>query len=440
MSLQGPLIVVAELPVAGLVEALSAAGAFPIVEAKWADAPAAFLTVRPSAVVIAEPGPPANEASARMFCLQIATANGPIVPVIARVRGDENAAVPIALPADAALPIERLIARLQSAMRIRALHATVLRRIELFSSHGGRLPMLPVGDALDDATVLIAGRGPLYPALSVAMGERVKVTGALSVEAAARRLSERDIDGIVVGDGFSPRMVEAFLTVLAQEPRFRDIPVAVIGEAPPEFAEALPNIDQVAADPARLVERMVPLVRMRAFEARLKRMLKSLDTEGMFDPESGLLTRQSFWHELGKVTADAADRSLPLSVARFSFDNAVDERDIGLGVALDQRVEHVFLAIEGEKARIARPAPVVQSADVAAGAEGAFAGRADENTLDRRVGGPRVQRACQGANHVEGDRVQGLRAVEGDDARPAPGLEQHLLHAALSPSIGRAPR
>ena len=326
MSLQGPLIVVAELPVAGLVEALSAAGAFPIVEAKWADAPAAFLTVRPSAVVIAEPGPPANEASARMFCLQIATVNGPIVPVIARVRGDENAAVPIALPADAALPIERLLARLQSAMRIRALHATVLRRIELFSSHGGRLPMLPVGDALDDATVLIAGRGPLYPALSVAMGERVKVTGALSVEAAARRLSERDIDGIVVGDGFSPRMVEAFLTVLAQEPRFRDIPVAVIGEAPPEFAEALPNIDQVAADPARLVGRMVPLVRMRAFEARLKRMLKSLDTEGMFDPESGLLTRQSFWHELGKVTADAADRSLPLSVARFSFDNAVDER------------------------------------------------------------------------------------------------------------------
>jgi hypothetical protein len=53
MSLQGPLIVVAELPVAGLVEALSAAGAFPIVEAKWADAPAAFLTVKPSAVVIA---------------------------------------------------------------------------------------------------------------------------------------------------------------------------------------------------------------------------------------------------------------------------------------------------------------------------------------------------------------------------------------------------
>jgi len=186
--------------------------------------------------------------------------------------------------------------------------------------------MLPVGDALDDATVLIAGRGPLYPALTVAMGERVKMAGALSVEAAARHLNDRDIDGIVVGDGFSPRMVEAFLTVLAQEPRFRHIPVAVIGEAPPEFAEALPNIDQVAADPRRLVGRMVPLVRMRAFEARLKRMLKSLDAEGIFDPESGLLTRQSFWRDLGKVAMEAADRSLPLSVARFSFDTVVDER------------------------------------------------------------------------------------------------------------------
>ena len=326
MSLQGPLIVVAEQPAAELVQVLSAAGAFPIVESKWADAPAAFVTVKPSAIVIAEPGAPANIASARMLCLQVATVNGPIVPVIARVCGDEDAAVPIALPADATLPVERLLARLQFAMRVRALHATVLRRIELFTSHDGKLPALPVGDALVDATVVIAGRGPLYPALSVAMGERVKVAGALSVEAAARHLKMRDIDGIVIGDGFSPRMVEAFLTVLAQEPRFRDIPVAVIGETPPEFADALPNIEHVAADPARLVTRMIPLVRVRAFEARLKRMLKSLDTDGVFDPQTGLLTRDSFWHDLRMAISEAADRSMPLSVARFSFGKDLDER------------------------------------------------------------------------------------------------------------------
>ena len=344
---------VAEQPATELVQALSTAGAFPIVECKWADAPAAFVTVKPAAIVIAEPGAPANIASARMLCLQVATVNGPIVPVIARVCGDEDAAVPIALPADATLPVERLLARLQFAMRVRALHATVLRRIELFTSHDGKLPALPVGDALVDATVLIAGRGPLYPTLSVAMGERVKVAGALSVEAAARHLNIRDIDGIVVGDGFSPRMVEAFLTVLAQEPRFRDIPVAVIGETPPEFADALPNIEHVAADPARLVARLIPLVRVRAFEARLKRMLKSLDTDGVFDPQSGLLTRDSFWHDLKMAISEAADRSMPLSVARFSFGKDLDERaSLDAARLMSRLIRNIDFAMRDEEGAI----------------------------------------------------------------------------------------
>jgi len=320
------MIVVADSPAAGLVDALSAAGAFPIVESKWAEAPAAFIAVKPTAVIIAEPGASPNETAARLLCAQIATAKGTIVPVIARVHGDQESAIPIALPADAGLPIERLIARLQSAMRVRALHATVLRRIETFASHDGRLPPLPVGDALDDATVLIAGRGPLYPKLSVTMGERVKTLGTLSVETAAKHLNARDIDGIVIGDGFSPRMVEAFLTVLAQDIRFRDVPVAVIGEAPPEFAEALPNIDHVDGDPVRLVARMVPLVRMHAFEARLKRMLKTLDSNGSFDPETGLFTRDTFWRELNDAMVEAGDRSAALSLARFSFDGPLDER------------------------------------------------------------------------------------------------------------------
>src|SRR5262245_46600884 len=117
MSLQGPLIVVAEPPAADLVEALGSNGAFPIVETGWADAPAAFLTVKPSAVVIAEPGPPANEESARMLCLQIATSNGPIVPMIARVRGEADEAVPIALTAEATLTVGRLIGRYATAVR-----------------------------------------------------------------------------------------------------------------------------------------------------------------------------------------------------------------------------------------------------------------------------------------------------------------------------------
>ncbi|MDP2295313.1 MAG: GGDEF domain-containing protein, partial [Pseudolabrys sp.] len=315
MSLLGPLIVVAESPATALVEALGEAGAFPIVEAKWTDAPTAFVSVKPSAVIIAEPGPPVSESSSRMLCLQIATVAGPIVPTIAFANEEYDAAIPVALTADAGMPVSRLIKRLQSAMRVRALHSTVLRRIELFASHGGQMPLLPVGDALDDATVLVAGRGPLYPALSVAMGEQAKMVGALSVESAAKHLSERDIDGIVIGDGFSPRMVEAFLTVLSQDSRFHEIPIAVIGESSADFGELLPNIDHVGGDPSRLVSRMVPLVRMRAFESRLKRMLKSLEADGIFDPDTGLLTRDSFWRELAKSVTEAADRSQALSVA-----------------------------------------------------------------------------------------------------------------------------
>ena len=49
--------------------------------------------------------------------------------------------------------------------------------------------------------------------------------GALSVETAARNLNTRDIDGIVIADGFSPEVVQALLTVLAEDARFRDLPV-----------------------------------------------------------------------------------------------------------------------------------------------------------------------------------------------------------------------
>ena len=230
--------------------------------------------------------------------------------------------MPIALPADAALPLERLIARLQSAMRVRALHATVLRRIELFAAHGGKLPPLPVGDALDDATVLIAGRGPLYPALSVAIGERVNMVGALSVEAAAKHLDARDIDGIVVGDGFSPRMVEAFLTVLAQEARFRDIPVAVIGDGAARLSPtACPTSITSAATRQRIVPRMVPLVRMHAFEARLKRMMVSLDSRRHVRPARPACSRATPSGAIStRRSPRRSDRSLALSLARLSFD------------------------------------------------------------------------------------------------------------------------
>jgi hypothetical protein len=80
---------------------------------------------------------------------------------------------------------------------------------------------------------------------------------------------------VVVGDGFSPRMIENFFELLAQDPRNRGLPVSVIGRAG-NFS--LPNVDEVEPRPEAIVARMLPLLRLHAFEARLKRMLGSFDT------------------------------------------------------------------------------------------------------------------------------------------------------------------
>ena len=54
MALQGPFVVVADSPAPDIVEALQAAGAFPVIETNWADAAAAMASVEPEAVVLAE--------------------------------------------------------------------------------------------------------------------------------------------------------------------------------------------------------------------------------------------------------------------------------------------------------------------------------------------------------------------------------------------------
>src|SRR6185312_4261850 len=61
MALQGPFVVVADHPAPDVVEALQAAGAFPIIETNWTDAAAALASVEPEGLVLAEPcGDPAR--------------------------------------------------------------------------------------------------------------------------------------------------------------------------------------------------------------------------------------------------------------------------------------------------------------------------------------------------------------------------------------------
>jgi hypothetical protein len=174
-------------------------------------------------------------------------------------------------------------------------------------------------DPARDATVLLIGRGGAYPALSVALGERTGVVGALSIEAAAKHLNVRDIDGIVVGEGFSPRVIDAFLTVMTEDARFRSLPIVVTaGDLVPTYD--LPNLEMRSDDAAQVVATALPLVRQHAFAALLSRTLKAIDADGLIDARTGLLTPEAFERDFASAIYQTQQRGGGLSVARFAFD------------------------------------------------------------------------------------------------------------------------
>jgi hypothetical protein len=211
---------------------------------------------------------------------------------------------------------DRLLARLRAALRVRTLHATVMRRLE---NDPAARATLDDADPARDATVLLIGRGAAYPSLSVSLGERIGVVGALSIEAAAKHLNSRDIDGIVLGEGFTLRVVDAFLTVMAEDARFRHLPVVLTshGLAP---AYDLPNLEIISGEPARVAANALPLIRQHAFEAHLGRMLKSIEAGGMLDPRTGLLAGAAFDRDFSTAVARTLSHGGGLSVARFAFD------------------------------------------------------------------------------------------------------------------------
>jgi len=317
------MVVVAEHSASAFIDVLEKAGAFPVVDATWADAPAAITEIQPAALLLAEPEPCPDASAVETLLKKIESRGAPFMPVLARVDKESDMAISDALPVTIDEAEDRLIARLRWALRVRTLHATVIRR-------SGAEKAQPKADAalskvLDDATVICLGRGRSYPALTTALGERVGLIGAFSVETAGRYLNARDIDGIVVGDGFGPRVVETLLTVLADDRRFRDLPVGVLGSTGVDD-ERLPNLVRVENDPALLLEHLLPLVRIQAFESRLKRQLKSFETDGLLDPETGLLGHVAFWRDLERAVHEAENGGGCLSIARFSFEDLTDRR------------------------------------------------------------------------------------------------------------------
>ena len=355
MALQGPLAVIADYPARDLVEALRAAGAYPVIEARWADAAAVLQARPPLALILGDGGADPKWAAVLKKALEAQAEHdgGLFTPVIARIRDDTAPCLLDALAIAAKAPAERVVRRLTAALRVRTLHATVLRRLRTLAARAKDLPELPDADPLDEARVLVASRGRSYPGLCTAAGEHVGVVGALTVEGAARALKAREIDGMIIGDGFGARVVEALLTVLAEDVRFRDLPVAVSGNHAAvigAFARALPNLERVGDRPARAIEFLLPYIRLHAFARRLKRMLVSLDAKGAIDPDTGLLANTAFWRGLNRAIDDAEKRGAALSIARFSLPAA--DRRTGLEAArlVGRLMRHVdFASQEADK-------------------------------------------------------------------------------------------
>src|SRR5215216_69317 len=321
MSQQGPILVVSTARRPSFAATLDLARLFPVVETEWADAVRAVEQVQPAAVLAATSD--TDAAGLAGLAVRVA-ARQPYLPLIAvdpRVPYPDNV-IPffqtqtlqtqtLQAPGGGS---DRLVARVRAALRVRSLHATVMRRL---------VPATPMSlshiDPARDATVLLIGRGGAYPTLSVALGERTGVVGALSIEAAAKHLNIRDIDGIVLGEGFSPRVIDAFLTVLTEDARFRNLPVVLtaVDLAP---AYDLPNLEIVSDDTAQAVATALPLIRQHAFEAHLSRTLKAIDADGLIDARTGLLTREAFERDFASAIYQTQQRGGGLSVARFAFD------------------------------------------------------------------------------------------------------------------------
>jgi hypothetical protein len=315
MSQQGPIIVVANADRPPFATALEAAQIFPIIDTAWADAGRAVEQMKPAAVVVAA----SSDSGASRFgalAKEIA-ARKPYLPLIAV---DPTGMLPEnAIPfASGGGHFDRLPARLRAALRVRTLHSTVMRRLD--DDPAQRITLLDA-DPARDATVLLIGRGAAYPSLSVSLGERMGVVGALSIEAAAKHLNVRDIDGIVLGEGFSPRVVDAFLTVLAEDARFRNLPVVVTSDGPGP-AYDLPNLEFISGEPARVAANALPLIRQHAFEVHLSRTLRAIDAGGLIDPKTGLLAPAAFNRDFATAVYQTLSRGGGLSVARFAFDPA----------------------------------------------------------------------------------------------------------------------
>jgi len=163
MSLQGPIIVVSTTGQPAFTAALDEARTFPLIDTTWSDVSRAVAKLQPAAALVDMQQAP--ESTLSSLATQIA-AMQPYLPLIAidpETSLPENA-IPLS---NSAKNSDRLAARLRAALRVRTLHATVMRRCD------DRMTIAET-DPVRDATVLLIGRGAGYAALSVAYDARLR--------------------------------------------------------------------------------------------------------------------------------------------------------------------------------------------------------------------------------------------------------------------------
>jgi hypothetical protein len=113
--------------------------------------------------------------------------------------------------------------------------------------------------------------------------------------------------------------MDAFLTVLTEDARFRNLPVVVTADGLTP-AHDLPNLEFITGAPERIAANALPLIRQHALAAHLSRTLRAIDADGLLDARSGLLTPAAFDRDLATAVYQTLSRGGGLSLARFAFD------------------------------------------------------------------------------------------------------------------------
>jgi len=275
---------------------------------------------------------------------------------MALVDASSTPAIPGALPAGIDDSAERLIARLHSALRIQhpaRRRAASLARGRHKEAGSGIVPP----DLLEESTVLAWRAAAPHPALSLPIAQRAGLMGALSIDTAARYLN-----GPRRRRGGHWRWTGTGRDRSASDPARRERSVSrsaggVLNNATADD-ERLPNLVRVGADPARLVERILPFVRLHALRKPAYARLESARERRSDLPDTGLFAAQAFWRNLERAVRESEKTGSALSVARFTFEGLADRRAYVDAARLFSRlVRNTDFVCRSRMARSWQPSP-----------------------------------------------------------------------------------